>query len=143
MGIHSSNKIFGRNSEFFKQQSEFFPQKKEISHFISDDTEASGPPSNIRKKNWGRMLAVITSSLILSSADKVLRHEKQQTSDFYYIDRITYTVQSGDTLWDIARKYMGGEWGYFIIARENALNNPHLIFPGDVLTIPIIREKNK
>ncbi len=88
------------------------------------------------------MLAAITVSLILTdSFDNVLRHEKQRMADSYYIDRITYTVQSGDTLWGIAKEYMGGEWGYHIIARENGLTNPHLIFPGDVLTIPIIHEK--
>jgi spore coat assembly protein SafA len=46
----------------------------------------------------------------------------------------TYIVQSGDTLWSIARS-----WGVSLADLERAnrqITNPALIFPGQVITIP-------
>ena len=48
-------------------------------------------------------------------------------------ETITYTVQRGDTLWAIARRYgtTSGE-----IAEINNISNPNLIYPGQELRIP-------
>lgn len=48
----------------------------------------------------------------------------------------SYTVQKGDTLWDIAvRSYADGyQWAK--VATANNLTNPDFIFSGNVLTIP-------
>lgn len=51
-----------------------------------------------------------------------------QTSSGYY----TYTVQRGDTLWRIARRY-GVSVRYLV--RLNGIFNPNLIYPGRVLKI--------
>ena len=49
----------------------------------------------------------------------------------------THTVQSGDTLWGIAKKYYGNGSQYTKIAAANpGIKNPNLISPGQVLTIP-------
>jgi len=45
------------------------------------------------------------------------------------------TIQSGDTLWAIAKRY-NVQGGYMAIAQANNISNPHLIFPGQVFTIP-------
>lgn len=45
---------------------------------------------------------------------------------------VSYTVKSGDTLWDIALKY---KTTYHEIAKINKISNPNLIFPGQVFTI--------
>jgi 2',3'-cyclic-nucleotide 2'-phosphodiesterase (5'-nucleotidase family) len=44
-----------------------------------------------------------------------------------------YTVKSGDYLWKIAKKY-NTTWEE--LAEKNALENPHLIMPGQVLVVP-------
>ncbi len=49
-----------------------------------------------------------------------------------------YTVKEGDVLWKIA-KANGTDWE--TLAEENALDNPHLIFPGQMLTIPDYEKK--
>lgn len=48
------------------------------------------------------------------------------------------TVQSGDTLWALAKKYYGDGALYAKIyeANKDAVSNPNLIYPGQVLTIP-------
>ena len=48
----------------------------------------------------------------------------------------TYTVESGDTLWAIAERFYGDGNKYQVIADANAIPNPDLIQPGQVLTIP-------
>ena len=51
----------------------------------------------------------------------------------------TYTVKSGDCLWNIAKKYYGNGSQYTKIYNANKGvigGNPNLIYPGQVLTIP-------
>lgn len=48
----------------------------------------------------------------------------------------SYTVQPGDTLWDIARTFYGDPRRYPEIVAANHIPNPDLIFPGQVFVIP-------
>ena len=48
----------------------------------------------------------------------------------------TYTVESGDTLWAISERFYGDGNKYQIIADASGIENPDLIHPGQVLTIP-------
>ena len=51
----------------------------------------------------------------------------------------TYTVKSGDCLWNIAKKFLGNGSRYQEIYEANKSiigKNPNLIYPGQTLTIP-------
>ena len=48
----------------------------------------------------------------------------------------TYTVVQGDTLWDISGLYLNSPWLWPEIWQVNPqVANPHLIYPGDILTM--------
>ncbi|MFC4355303.1 LysM peptidoglycan-binding domain-containing protein [Chryseomicrobium palamuruense] len=51
----------------------------------------------------------------------------------------TYKVVRGDTLWAIAKRYYGNGSQYPKIfnANKDKIKNPNLIYPGQVLTIPV------
>ena len=49
----------------------------------------------------------------------------------------SYTVVKGDCLWNIAKKFYGNGGQYMKIAAANSIPNPNLIYPGQVLTVPV------
>ncbi len=55
-----------------------------------------------------------------------------ETKDGYY-----YTVQKGDTLWDLSRRFADSPWVWPELWTENStvIANPHLIYPGQKIRL--------
>ena len=51
------------------------------------------------------------------------------------IDEIVHRVVPGDTLWDIAARYLDDPFQYPELARLSQISNPDLIYPGDIIHI--------
>lgn len=51
-----------------------------------------------------------------------------------------YVVKKGDTLWDISGRYLTAPWQWRDIwAANKQVKNPHLIYPGDILLMCLIK----
>ena len=55
---------------------------------------------------------------------------------YHYSIETRYTVVKGDSLWAIARRFLGDGSRYPEIARLNQIPNSNLIYPGQVLRLP-------
>lgn len=51
------------------------------------------------------------------------------------VDEIVHRVVPGDTLWDIAARYLDDPFQYPELARLSQISNPDLIYPGDIIHI--------
>lgn len=65
----------------------------------------------------------------------VIQTETQVKREVQQKEEINYIVKKGDTLWNIASKYLGDGKKYKQIAQENGVKNPNLIYPGQVFRI--------
>ncbi|MBK5969739.1 LysM domain/BON superfamily protein [Thiorhodovibrio litoralis] len=84
------------------------------------------------RPRWRRLSATAATLLILSLLAIVSAGAVELRPD--HPER--YTVKSGDTLWNIASRYLDAPWRWREIWQENpGVANPNLIYPGDVLTV--------
>ncbi len=68
--------------------------------------------------------AIITLplSLLAQENESTIKHE----TGFYY------TIQKGDTLWDLSQRFFDSSWQWPELWNENdQITNPHLIYPGE------------
>lgn len=80
-----------------------------------------------------RYIAVQTPTATVKQEDTAANSEAVNPA---VTDNKTHTVQSGDTLWGIAKKYYGNGAQYPKIASANSIANPNVISAGQVLSIP-------
>jgi len=94
----------------------------------------AGPQSRVSSRGpsaiWTRAALVLFLAMLLvmpAAAQDVALNPSHPKS---------YTVQHGDTLWDIAARFLREPWRWPDVWRANpGVSNPNRIYPGDVLTL--------
>ena len=78
-----------------------------------------------------RAVCVLTLSLC-GSGWTLDRQSAAETENGYY-----YTVQKGDTLWDLSRRFSATPWVWPELWQENSetIANPHLIYAGQKIRL--------
>jgi len=87
----------------------------------------------MKKLTISLISAILSISAFCSSAAEL----KEGHPEFY-------VVQPGDTLWDISQMFLQTPWLWPEIWHvNNQVDNPHLIFPGDVLSLVYVDGQQK
>ncbi|MET1256451.1 LysM peptidoglycan-binding domain-containing protein [Aliikangiella maris] len=85
----------------------------------------------MKKITIGILSALFSLSALITSAAEL----RQNHPEFH-------VVQPGDTLWDISEKFLQSPWLWPEIWHVNdQVDNPHLIFPGDIISLVYIDGK--
>lgn len=72
------------------------------------------------------VLAILTGwSFTSGFAEDISDFVPREDSGFYY------TIQKGDTLWDLSERFYNSKWDWPGLWKVNdEIKNPHLIYPG-------------
>lgn len=90
----------------------------------------------------GRSAAALVVSLALATAASGLFAQQGGGIPLNAAHPDTYVVKKGDTLWDISSMFLRDPWYWPEIWYVNPqVENPHLIYPGDVLTLVYVDGK--
>ncbi len=95
----------------------------------------------ISRKN-GRSAAALVMTVALATAASGLFAQQGGGIPLNPSHPDTYTVKKGDTLWDISSMFLREPWYWPEIWYVNPqVENPHLIYPGDVLSLVYVDGK--
>lgn len=90
---------------------------------------------------FGSLLKLKHTKDVTSTSTTLAPQEIQQ--NFGKDQQTTYTVQPGDDLWHIAVKMYNNGYAWTEIAKANNITSPGLIYKGDILIIPKLKDEQQ
>ena len=74
--------------------------------------------------------AALSGVYVLSASARITPHEGDE-------DTMLITIEKGDTLWDLCQEHLKDPLQWRELSKYNDFTNPHLIYPGEQLRIPL------
>lgn len=139
-GSNGNVMLSGRATSLSKLS--FFLDDRLIGHTDSDDQGFWNFESD-NTERYGKFdlkIDLINNKKITSIVTPIFLEKIEIIKD--NLEKSSFVVQPGNSLWRIARKTMGGGLFYTEIykANMNLIRDPNLIYPGQVFGIPIVSE---
>ena len=78
--------------------------------------------------------AALSGVYVLSASAKITPHDGDD-------DTMLVTIVKGDTLWDLCQQHLKDPLRWRELSKYNDFTNPHLIYPGEELRIPVAMAK--
>ena len=78
--------------------------------------------------------AALSGVYVLSASAKITPHDGDD-------DTMLVTIVKGDTLWDLCQQHLKDPLRWRELSKYNDFTNPHLIYPGEHLRIPLAMAK--
>ncbi len=78
--------------------------------------------------------AALSGVYVLSASARITPHEGDD-------DTMLITIEKGDTLWALCQEYLEDPLRWQELSKYNDFTNPHLIYPGEKLRIPLAMAK--
>ena len=78
--------------------------------------------------------AALSGVYVLSASARITPHEGDD-------DTMLITIVKGDTLWDLCQEHLKDPLQWRELSNYNDFTNPHLIYPGEQLRIPVAMAK--
>lgn len=79
--------------------------------------------------------AALSGVYILSASARITPHEGDD-------ETMLITIEKGDTLWDLCQEHLKDPLRWRELSKYNDFTNPHLIYPGEQLRIPLSMAKD-
>ena len=79
--------------------------------------------------------AALSGVYVLSASARITPHEGDD-------DTMLITIEKGDTLWDLCQEHLKDPLRWRELSKYNDFTNPHLIYPGEKLRIPLSMAKD-
>lgn len=78
--------------------------------------------------------AALSGVYVLSASARITPHDGDE-------DTMLITIVKGDTLWDLCQQHLKDPLRWRELSKYNDFTNPHLIYPGEHLRIPVAMAK--
>ncbi len=79
--------------------------------------------------------AALSGIYVLSASARITPHADDD-------ETMLITIEKGDTLWDLCQEHLKDPLRWRELSKYNDFTNPHLIYPGEKLRIPVAMAKN-
>ena len=79
--------------------------------------------------------AALSGVYVLSASARITPHADDD-------ETMLITIEKGDTLWDLCQEHLKDPLRWRELSKYNDFTNPHLIYPGEKLRIPVAMAKN-
>ena len=81
------------------------------------------------------MCAALSGVYVLSASARITPHDGDDQT-------MLVTIEKGDTLWDLCQEHLKDPLQWRELSKYNDFTNPHLIYPGEKLRIPVAMAKD-